>query len=300
MRSGRRTVAIIHRIRPDVVIATNPSIVLGILLLFLRGWYGFKLVSDAHHGGVTTARSRRCLQRLVDFHNAHVDLAIVTNETHARFLASLGTPAYVCQDPLPDIPKAVNSRPASGHRSVFLISSFDADEPYEAAFEAFRGLQKDGFALFVSGNYRKAKTDLSRFPWVNFLGFLPTDEYYAYLRSASIVMDLTTMENCLVCGAYEALAAGKPLIVSRTVALSEYFGDAVVLTDNTSEAIRESVLSAFAQRDQLVQRTRDWVGRNDRCMEQKIAGLRALLLTPNGNGRPDARPNGDGRPHARR
>ncbi len=85
------------------------------------------------------------------------------------------------------------------------------------------------------------------------------------------------MENCLVCGAYEALAINKPLIVSRTASLSEYFGDAAVLTDNTAEAIRASVLAAFAQREELVRKAEDWVKRNQPYMDERIAGLRALL-----------------------
>lgn len=278
-RSVRRTLATIQGKQPDVVIATIPSIVLGFVLLLLRKWYGFELVSDAHYFGVRGVNENRLLQGLLNFFNARADLVIVTNDNHARFLAGLGARTYVCQDPLPEIPIPLRSIVSPGDKSVFLICSFDQDEPYEAAFEAFGSLEGDGFTLFVSGNYRKARTDLSRFPWVRLLGFLPTDEYYGYLTSCSVVMDLTTMEDCLVCGAYEALAAGKPLVVSRTAALSDYFGDAVILTENTPGAIREGVLSAFAQRDELALRARGWVARNDRHMGQRIAGLRALLAT---------------------
>jgi glycosyltransferase involved in cell wall biosynthesis len=280
IRSGRRTIAAIHNKRPSVVIATNPSIVLGFLLLFLRKRYGFKLVSDAHHAGVRAFNKGWLLQRMLNFHNARVDLVIVTNEAQAKFISSLGTRAYICQDPLPDVPKVHKSQVAPGDRSALLICSFTYDEPYEAAFEAFSSLQEGGFTLFVSGNYKKAKTDLSRFPWVRLLGFVPTEDYYGYVRSASVIIDLTTLEDCLVCGAYEALSAGRPLIVSRTAALKEYFGDAAVLTDNTADAIRASVLSAFAHRDELARSTAAWVERNHPYMDQRIAGLRTLLVAP--------------------
>jgi glycosyltransferase involved in cell wall biosynthesis len=282
IRSARRTLATIREQRPDVVIATNPSIVLGLLLLLLRRSYDFKLVSDAHHAGVRAFNEGWLLQRVIDFHNSRVDLVVVTNENQARFLSSLGTQAYVCQDPLPDIPPGPHAHVAAGDRSALLICSFDVDEPYEAAFDAFGALRDDGFTLFVSGNYKKATADLSRFPWVHFLGFLPSDEYYGYLQSASLVLDLTTREDCLVCGAYEALAASKPLIVSRTVALREYFGEAVVLTDNTSEAIRENVRAAFSRRDELAQRAKEWVARNRLYMNERIRGLRALLVAAGG------------------
>ncbi len=280
VRSAYRTVATVRRKPPEVVIATNPSIVLGFLLLVLRRWYGFKLVSDAHYYGVRAVKYAWFLQRLIDFHNSQADVVIVTNENHARFVSSLGSRAYVCPDPLPSIPTASRPTVQPGDRSVFLICSFSPDEPYEAAFEAFSSLQKDGFTLYVSGNYRKAKTDLSRFPWVRLLGFVPAQEYYDYLRSASVVMDLTTSDDCLVCGGYEALVAEKPLIVSDTAALAEYFGDAAVLTENTATASRERGLAAFAQREELVQRARRWVTRNRAYMDERIAGLRTLLLGP--------------------
>jgi glycosyltransferase involved in cell wall biosynthesis len=286
LRCGRRTVATIRESRPEVVIATNPSIALGLLLLLLRKCYGFKLVSDAHHAGVKAFNAAWLLQRVIDFHNAHVDLVIVTNESQARFISRLGTQAFVCQDPLPDIPRTSRVSIAPGNRSALLVCSFNQDEPYEAAFEAFSSLQKEGFTLYVSGNYKKAKADLSRFPWVRLLGFLPNDEYYAYLLSASVVIDLTTREDCLVCGAYEALAAEKPLIISRTVALKDYFGDAAVLTDNTSEAIRDSVLRAFTCRDELAQRARRWVARNGLYMNERTATLRELLFAPTPAGTP--------------
>jgi glycosyltransferase involved in cell wall biosynthesis len=276
LRSVRKTIATVGNKRPDVVIATNPSIVLGLLLLLLREWYGFKLVSDAHHCGVKAFNDSRLLQRFLDFHNARADVVIVTNENHARVISSLGTQAYICQDPLPVIPNAPSFKEATG-RSVLLICSFDVDEPYEAVFEAFSSLQQDGFTLYVSGNYKKARTDLSRFSWVRLLGFLPREEYYRYLLSATIVMDLTTRDDCLLCGAYEALAAEKPLILSRTTALEEYFGSGVVLTDNTSEAITESVRCAYARRDELAQRAKAWVAQNNPYMNERIAGLHGLV-----------------------
>jgi hypothetical protein len=81
-----------------------------------------------------------------------------------------------------------------------------------------------------------------------------------------------------VCGAYEALAARKPLILSRTEALASYFGEAAVFTDNTSDAIRESVVSAFSRREELTQMATAWAARNEQYMEGRIAGLRDLLL----------------------
>jgi glycosyltransferase involved in cell wall biosynthesis len=274
-----RTVAAIRSIRPEVVIATNPSLVLGFLLLALRRLFGFVLVSDAHYLGVRAMGGYRVVQKLLDFYNSSVDLVIVTNHSHAEFLGAQGCRTYVCPDPLPRLAAAVSSNIAVPAKSAFLVCSFDDDEPYEAAFTAFSRLSKSGYALFASGNYLKAGIDPSDYPWVRFLGFVPEDEYYAYLRSCSVIIDLTTVEDCLVCGAYEALALEKPLVLSRTRALTEYFGEAAVLTDNTAESIVENVQLANSQQHALTKKVRDWIGANERLMSKLISGLKAELCS---------------------
>jgi glycosyltransferase involved in cell wall biosynthesis len=281
LRSIRRTVRAIRRARPRVVIATNPSLVLGLLLLTLRRWYGFVLVSDAHYVGVRSLHGRRLMQSVLDFHNTRVDLVIVTNEGQAQYVAGLGGRAYVCPDPLPDLRGRVAARVVP-EKSVFLVSSFEQDEPYEAAFSAFSRSQLAGFTLFVSGNYRRANVDPARVPWVRFLGYVSEDDYYAYLGSCAVTLDLTTLEDCLLCGAYEALAAGKPLVISNTRALANYFGAAAILTDNTPEAISERVERAYAQRADLTQKTAHWAVRNEVYMSERIAALKDKLRVLSG------------------
>ena len=282
LRSSARTIGAIRRTRPQIVIATNPSLALGFLLLLLRRWYGFLLVSDAHYVGVRDLHGWPLFQRLLDFHNARADLVIVTNEGHASYLLGRGCRAYVCPDPLPDLSGRGLDPVTVPDKSVFLVCSFDADEPYEAVFAAFARLRERGYQLFVSGNYRRVQIDPARFPWVRFLGYVSDAEYYSYLRSCSVVLDLTTLEDCLVCGAYEAMAAGKPLVLSSTRALAQYFGAAVVLTDNTPEAIIANVEQAHSQRLELPRRVADWIAANERYMSERIATLKGRLITLRG------------------
>ena len=61
------------------------------------------------------------------------------------------------------------------------------------------------------------------------------------LYSADAIIDLTTRENCLLCGAYEAVACGTPLILSNTKTLRNYFNSGSVYVDNTVESIQAGV-----------------------------------------------------------
>jgi glycosyltransferase involved in cell wall biosynthesis len=277
LKSIRRTMSALRGARPSIVIATNPSIVLGLLLLGVRRWFGFALVSDAHYVGIRSLRGQRLMQRVLDFYNSRADLVIVTNERQAQYLASIGGRPFLCPDPLPDLSDRIGARVAVPEKSVFLICSFERDEPYEAAFDAFSQLQQSGYTLFVSGNYRRASVDPARFPWVRFLGYVSEPDYYSYLVSCAVTMDLTLLEDCLLCGAYEALAARRPLVISNTQALRDYFGTAAVLTNNTPEAIAASVERAYAQRSALTQEATKWVIANEVYMGERITTLRVQL-----------------------
>ena len=62
-------------------------------------------------------------------------------------------------------------------------------------------------------------------------------------------IDLTTRENCLVCGAYQSIAAGKPMVLSKTRALQTFFPAGAVYTDNSAADIRRCIEKVLADRE---------------------------------------------------
>jgi glycosyltransferase involved in cell wall biosynthesis len=278
LKSTLRTLGAIRTRRPAVVIATNPSIALGLLLLVVRRWYRFTLVADAHYAGVTALSGSPRLQRLLNFYNARVALVIVTTEAQAQILHGRGARAFVCPDPLPLLHETAAQAVTVPPRSVFLVCSFDTDEPWMQAFAAFGELsRRSGFTLFVSGNYHKLQLTAAHFPGVHLLGFLPEREYYAYLRACDLVMDLTVLEDCLVCGAYEAIAAGRPLITSASAALRGYFAEAAVFTAHDPPAIARAVEQAYAARAELALKVSVWGARNEQYLGERLAALGRAL-----------------------
>ncbi len=59
------------------------------------------------------------------------------------------------------------------------------------------------------------------------------------------------MENCLVCGAYEAVALEKPLVTSYTRALRQYFHRGTVYSRHDPASLAESIGHALAHRRTL-------------------------------------------------
>jgi glycosyltransferase involved in cell wall biosynthesis len=108
-----------------------------------------------------------------------------------------------------------------------MVCSYADDEPISEVLEAAENLAGQVELRFTGNPARRERDWRQGAPSnVAFTGFLPRGEYEQELRDADAVMVLSTAENCLLCGCYEALAAKKPLITSDTSALRTYFFDA--------------------------------------------------------------------------
>jgi glycosyltransferase involved in cell wall biosynthesis len=185
-------------------------------------------------------------------------MVIVTNTEHADHITKIGGNAFVCEDPLPCLPDGITMLAKSMRKSILFICSFDVDEPYKEAFVAAKYLLNDGFTFYVSGNYNKVKINPEDYAYINFLGHVPYSLFYSYLISSDIILDLTACENCLVCGAYEAMAAEKPLVTSDTKALRNYFTHGTKFTKHDPESITRSIRNAYENKDNLSDQIRQW------------------------------------------
>jgi glycosyltransferase involved in cell wall biosynthesis len=271
------TMRIIRTHRPRVIVCQNPSIVLTVLLLVLRPVFGFRLAIDAHFGGVDAGNGSKAPQSLLDWCNRSADLVIVTNPAHAQHIQRVGGSAFVCPDPLPDLSRYESEQLQTSPKQIFLVCSYDRDEPFREVFDAVKALQDEGFRLLVSGNYRKAGLSPEDFPHVELLGFVSEADYYRHMLRSEIVIDLTENDNCLVCGAYEALAANKPLVLSDTTALRSYFQGGVVFTQNKAGEIAAALRIAYEQRNRLSSEARAWATESRRITATLLDALRNRL-----------------------
>ena len=271
-----RTVILILMRQPSVVFTQNPSIVLTYLVMLLKYVFRYTFVTDAHYAGIMAPNGNRLFQKALDFCNHCADLVIVTNEEHGKHVEALGGRALVCEDPLPDIGGDV-SNISERPKKVFFICSFDIDEPYVDAFQAAKVLHEDGYSFWVSGNFSKAGILPTEWTHVRFLGYVPEADFYLHLAESQVVVDLTSQENCLVCGAYEAMALDKPLVTSKTLALQKYFTGGTVFVDHKPESIADGVRLAYEKRDELKLQIRKWKKQIAADSSRKIEAIREML-----------------------
>ena len=165
-------------------------------------------------------------------------------------------------------------------KSVLFICSFDLDEPFSEVFEAAGSLAEQGFTLYASGRYSRAGLSPETVPNAVLLGYVDRATYDAYLQNVDVVLDLTTWEDCLVCGAYEAMAARKPCVLSRTPALTELFTHGTVFSSHAPHDIAAAVVAAYERREPLRAEIGEWIARHERATRERVAALRSAVHLP--------------------
>jgi glycosyltransferase involved in cell wall biosynthesis len=143
--------------------------------------------------------------------------------------------------------------------------------------EAAAGLPSVHFHITGDVRRRPALERLRLPANVRFTGFLPTDEYIALLRDASLVMCLTTRDHTMQRGACEALSLGRPLVTSSWAILREYFSPGAVFVDNTVEGIRSGITEVLADIDGRELAMREMRFGQARQWEEAIAELARLV-----------------------
>jgi glycosyltransferase involved in cell wall biosynthesis len=261
-----------------VIIAQNPSMILATLLVCIRPARRYRLVVDAHNEAITPfvhdvavvrALSRWLLQRAC--------LTIVTNaELAERVRQARGRP-FVLPDPLPAVPPDLPAD-ASSPPYVVVVCTFAPDEPLGEIFAAAGALPEVQFK--VTGNARRCAPALlaSKPANVELTGFLDEPSYWALLAGSEAILDLTSMPDCLVCGAYEALALGVPIILTDNPAGRRLFGQVAVFTDTTPAGIAAAIKASLVKprnRAAALEYTAQW--------RTQMLGMRSALLELAGN-----------------
>lgn len=224
------------------VIVQNPSIILALTAnLFCR--LRFKhLIVDAHNGGIYPLDGESTvLNWLAIFILKITPLTIVTNQALVDYVVKKGGRAIIVPDPLPSLP--IIEQEKSKQVLIVFICTWAKDEPYDAVIEAASKLPED-YIIYITGKYQKKLSNerLKHLPKnVKLTGFISEQEYNELLNKVDITLDLTTRENCLVCGAYESVAVEKPMILSDTKALRNYFKAGAIYTQNTGKDISDNI-----------------------------------------------------------
>jgi glycosyltransferase involved in cell wall biosynthesis len=161
---------------------------------------------------------------------------------------------------------------------VLFVSSWAFDEPIAAALEACRSL-RGRVNVRVTGRPKAAYAKLLEGRPDNFIptGFLSDADYFDLMARCDAVLCVTSRECTLVCGAYEAVALGKPMILGDTEALRSWFDSGALYTDGTAADLARLLGRLEEDLPALEQGVRALLPRRDAEWEERLASLEWLL-----------------------
>jgi glycosyltransferase involved in cell wall biosynthesis len=247
-----RTLRLLRRSRPDVLFVQNPSLALTVLAVSIRPLFGYRLVVDAHNEGIRPFDRPYAIVRFLTRHLLKsADITIVTNDALSEDVDAAGGHPLALPDRLPVVPELAEEPGIPGDPpDVVVVATFRPDEPIAAIMAAAATMP--GISFAVTGpaeRYHETSAPLP--PNVRLTGFLPDLAYWQLLAGAGVICDLTMKPDCLVCGAYEALAVGKPMVLSDNPPTRDIFASAAVLTGCEAEDIASAIGKAVESRQQL-------------------------------------------------
>jgi glycosyltransferase involved in cell wall biosynthesis len=164
-------------------------------------------------------------------------------------------------------------------KHVMVICSGASDEPLKEVIAAASGLPNILFFLTGGLQARYELRDYARRSVDNIIAleYLPDTRYYGMMNAVDCIVCLTTREHTLLSGVQEALWIGKPVITSRTRALSDFLGDTAIFVDNDADSLKSAIEKVISHPDEWADKVALGRQRKIQDYESQLAKLMSLV-----------------------
>jgi hypothetical protein len=213
--------------------------------------------------------------------------AIVTNRRLGEVCREAKVPTVVANDVVVALrpPADATARLArlrddlACERFVLAPVGYGHDEPIAELLDASASLP---VPVVLTGVPPQAVVDAAPAN-VRFSGFVERVDLDALLAAAEVVVALTRNERTMQRAGYEGLGFARPLVLSSTLELREFFGDAAIYVEPTTADIARGLNEALADVDGWAQRSARQLEERLRTQVDELAAVEALLADPSGS-----------------
>lgn len=266
LKQSIKTIQLLIQLKPELVFIQVGPVVAALPIFLYALLYKKRFIIDSHSGPFTIRREMVWLP-LLRLLGRKAECLMVHNEKLAEKLSDWPSQVFVLEDKVPplnnksSIPFRVSQWLNIPAFKVMVINTFSPDEPLEEIIQAAQLLPHVRF--FITGKIKGRQRLLKAPVNVTYTDFLPNDEYVSLLFGSDTVMVLTTREYTAQHGAYEAIAAGRPLITSDLDTLKQLYYKGTVYVKNTAESIVDGIRYTMVHKQRLekeVQELREELG----------------------------------------
>ena len=275
-----KTYFVLRRERARTVLVSNPPVFAVLAVYCYCRLSGARYVVDAHTG-VFFERKWRWLLWLTRFLSRRAVLTIVTNAHLAQVVESWGAAAFVLEDGLPQLQTHGPAFPLDPSTfNVAAVFSFYEDEPIESML-AVSDLPPS-VRIYITGDSRAWTSQAAAISaQMTLTGFLSEHDYASLLQQCDAVIVLCTRPHTMLCGAYEAAAAGKPLVTSDWPEMRAYFNQGTIFVGNSTRSIEDAIRLAYGKRQDLAREMCVLRDALQGAWREKLATCVALIETSN-------------------
>ncbi len=272
------TIWVLIRHRPQLVFVQDPPIVGAFVVWFCSFILPLRFIIDSH-------TQRHCLVEYPFLLSTRRFLAgraltnIVTNSFLETMVRTWDAAAIVMEDPPLPFADSIKAIPLDGIFNVVWVNVGALDEPRDIFFQAAEALPDITF--YVTSNYDRNK-ELRLYKKhasanVVFTGHLPDHDYYQLLKSADVVLTLTTRDHALQQGACEAMWLGRPVITSDWAMLRAYFTHGALFVDNSVASLIDGLTEMQNQHPKYVETIQELIPLRRADWENQVRDLMTII-----------------------
>lgn len=262
---------------PKIIIMTGSPPFPHFIVYLLSKIKNIKYVIDTHSGYFDDKKFdifpklRKKIMADAFFH-------IVTNDAHKNIVEENNGTAYILGVLLED------SNNIKGHnfeknKNFVWVSGYHYDEPLDIVFDVAKAVPDVN--IYITGNIQKApklfREKCELFENVILTGFMPEEKYISYIKGSTAVIALTTRDNTMQRGAYEALSYNIPIITSNWNLLKGSFFKGAIHINNTAIELRSAIRSICDNLDNFRKDIQELNEIHRRTFDEKITEIRRML-----------------------
>jgi glycosyltransferase involved in cell wall biosynthesis len=272
-----------RRLQPSAVLVITPPVFAPLIASLWCALHRRPMVIDCH----TTALHSRKWGWALPVHRLLMRRAqaVIVHTEEAEAEVRGWTPRVVLvPDDLPE-PVGILAQPSDATASVLVAGSLDSGEPVKATLEAARLIADVAVRLTGDPDRVPGVVRASAPPNAVFTGWLEYPRFLAELMTADVVAAFSTDPGIMNRAAFEAVALGRPLVLTDLPGLRRRFGEAALFTPNDPPAMARTLRQAIEERAKLAERSRRLQARLRADRAAALDKLRALMSPPSGKSR---------------
>jgi glycosyltransferase involved in cell wall biosynthesis len=269
-----------RRAQPSVVLVITPPVFAPLTAFLWCALHRRPMVIDCH----TTALHSRKWGWALPVHRLLMwrAQAVIVHTEEAEAEVKGWTPRVVLvPDDLPE-PVSILPQRSDTRASVLVAGSLDSGEPLRQTLEAARLIPEVAVRLTGDPERVPVAVRASAPPNAVFTGWLEYPRFLAELMTAEVVAAFSTDPGIMNRAAFEAVALGRPLVLTDLPGLRRRFGEAALFTPNDPPAMARTLRKAIEERVELAERSRRLQARLRADRAQALDHLRALMTLPSG------------------